>query len=249
MITNSSLNLVTMNVVIQVIFVFSTLSWNACAFVPNGIDLKGNPFGTQKVLVMLLEWSDQVSKTKPTVDQYDEMWNGQGISDNIPSGSIANWTRSNSYGKFSVEATVIDWFPTDNTESYYANGQRGIPYESNTINIVNAFIPLLNNLESQGFDFSPFDQNMDSVIDVVVFLHSGYSAELENTDCNTGATASDRIQSFASSALGSSVDWISTSTGYRLGSYVVASGFQGLCGATVAKIGTITHEFMHTYGR
>ena len=231
-----------------VVALISLIAVTVQAFVPNGVSLKGNPIGIHRILVMLLEWSDQVSKPKPPVADYDEMWNGKGVSTNIPAGSISNWTDVNSYGKLSIEGKVIDWYPTDNTESHYANGQQGIPYADNTVNIAAAFVPLLNHLDSQGFDFSQFDQNQDLVIDVVVFLHSGYSSELEGVDCNTGATANNRIHSFAASALGSSVDWFSPSTGYRLGSYVIASAFQGLCGSTIAKIGTITHEYMHTFG-
>ena len=224
------------------------LATTAQAFVPNGVSLNGNSVGSLRVLVVLLEWSDQVSKPKPSYTDYDETWNGQGVSTNIPAGSISNWTNANSYGKLMIEANVVDWYPTDNTEFYYANGQRGIPYDTNPINIASAFVPVLDHLDSTGFDFSPFDQNQDSVLDVVVFLHSGYSSELEGTDCNTGATTDNRIQSFAGSVLGSPVQWISARTGYRLGTYVVASGLQGTCGSTIAKIGVMTHEFLHTFG-
>ena len=100
-------------------------------------------------------------------------------------------------------------------------------------------------MDSSGFDFSRFDVNGDYVIDVTAVLHSGYAAEYGGSDCNTGATSLDRIQSFASSATYNT--WVSTS-GYSLGNFFITSGLEGLCNFVPAKVGTMIHEFLHTFG-
>lgn len=102
---------------------------------------------------------------------------------------------------------------------------------------------VLTQLEDSGFDFSPFDQDGDSLIDVVAILHSGHSAELGGVDCLTQRGQEDRIRSYATSA--DTSNWRSID-GYRLGSFVVASAFRGMCNSNMARLGVITHEFIHT---
>jgi M6 family metalloprotease-like protein len=108
-----------------------------------------------------------------------------------------------------------------------------------------AFRPLLQKMDDNGFNFNKFDQDNDGTLDMVVFLHSGYPAELQNKDCFTGATYLDRIGSFASSSFYDG--WRST-TGIQLGSYVVAAAYRGFCHSNVNRLGTIVHEFIHTFG-
>jgi M6 family metalloprotease-like protein len=199
-----------------------------------------------KVLVIPLAWSNHADRSLIDVAELRELWNGEGVSTVIPSGSIANWTTVNSHDNIQIEATVVDWIMTDNTESFYADGRSAIPSGSDsTPDISEAFTPLLKQLDSEGFDFGEFDQNFDAKIDVVVFLHSGYAAELGGADCTTGATTFDRIQSFAK---GGPIDSWESSSGIQLGSYVIASAFRGTCNSNIARLGVITHEFMHTFG-
>ena len=131
---------------------------------------------------------------------------------------------------------------TDNTESYYAaTGNKG-----RTAALQPAFVPIMDALDAKNFDFAPFDENKDLIIDLVVFMHSGYAGELGSTDCNTGATPYMRIASHATSE-DQSTAWTSKS-GYVLGSYVIVSAFRGACGANIARIGTICHEMIHPLG-
>jgi M6 family metalloprotease-like protein len=141
-----------------------------------------------------------------------------------------------------VKFTVIDSVVTDNTEAFYANPNRG-----RTEAIIPAFTPVLDALDNNGnFDFSPFDQNGDKNIDMVLFLHSGYDGVLGIVDCQSGATPDQRVASHARTAVGFD-DWKS-SNGYSLGSFVVAPAMRGACNTNINKIGVITHELVHLFG-
>jgi M6 family metalloprotease-like protein len=204
---------------------------------------------TFKVLVCMIQWKDHMNRSPlPTRDDIDLMWNGVGTSEDfIKGGSITNWTSTNSYGQVTLEATVIDWYQADETEKYYADGRSAVPNGGDTADLleIEAITPLLTKLDQDGFDFSEFDLNGDNVLDTVVFVHSGYPAELGNPDCETSAEPIDRIQSIARGS--GQVAWRGTS-GFTLGNFAIVSALSGFCNLNNARIGVTTHEFMHTVG-
>jgi M6 family metalloprotease-like protein len=207
--------------------------------------------GTLNILVLPISWADRPEdRTLPTTDELNELWNGVGVGDNYPSGSIANWTYTNSHGSLTLSVTIAPWITSDNTEVFYADGNSGRPAFTDDVNgtstnVYDAIEDALGALESQGFDFSPFDQDNDGVLDAVAVLHSGYSAEQAEIDCY-GRAPSDRIQSHRASAPASSTGW-SGPGGLRLGSYTIASTYIGVCNAKLARLGVIVHEMIHLF--
>lgn len=204
--------------------------------------------GTLNILVIPIKWSDTpADRTLPSVDALDELWNGVGVSDNIPSGSIANYTNANSHGNLKLSATVVDWIEADNTELYYAAGRSGIPNGNmpGTVQFEDVIVHALEQLDASGFDFMPFDQDNDVVIDAVAILHSGYAAELGAADCSNGRGRLDRIQSHYAKA-GTPKHF--GGYGHMLSSYIVASAFIGSCNANMARLGIIMHETIHLFG-
>jgi M6 family metalloprotease-like protein len=201
-----------------------------------------NPtLGVIKVLVILLQFTDHLDR--PLIDPlvYDEMWNSQDVSDLIPSGSVARWFQQNSYGLYEIEAHIVPWTVASNTEEYYSFGSSGLVPD-----FQQAFWPALDLLDAQGMDWSQYDLDKDGRLDAVVMLHTGYAAELKGVDCNNDREFSQRIWSHAYAD--SANTWWSKDYSYRLGGYVVSSAYRDTCGFEPARIGTMTHEFMHTLG-
>ena len=197
--------------------------------------------GFVRVMVLLVQFPDHVERSLPPVVEYEELFNGEVASDIIPTGSVAKYIEDNSYGAFRIEAEVMDWVVTDMTEEEYSFGESGV-----TVEFGQAMYPALDHLERQGFDFSRFDLNDDGMIDSIVLLHSGYAAEIGGVDCESGADVTNRIWSHA--ITNRDVNWKSKTSGIRTNSYCVSSGLQGRCGADVARLSVITHEFLHTLG-
>jgi M6 family metalloprotease-like protein len=190
-----------------------------------------------------MKWKDhqQANRKLPPKSEIDILFNADQDDALDLAGSVNTWFKTSSYGEFDVQFTVTDFVVTDNTEAFYSNPNRG-----RSLDIIPAFTPVLNALDNGGrFDFSPFDQDGDKVIDIVLFLHSGYDGVLGINDCQTGAPSTQRIASHARSA--SRLDWES-STGFALGSYVVAPAMRGACNANHNKIGVIAHEICHLFG-
>lgn len=198
--------------------------------------------GFVRVLVILVQFSDHTDRPLPPVEHYNELFNGQGRSDDIiPTGSVKSWMDYNSYGNLQFEAEVIDWTITDNTELYYSFDNSGLDVE-----LRKSMYPALDQLERDGFDFSRFDQNNDGVIDSLMLLHSGYAAEVGGEDCESGHKTQQRIWSHAIG--GRQDNWVSESSGIRANGYSVSSGLRGMCHNRLARISVITHEYIHTMG-
>lgn len=198
--------------------------------------------GTLKVLVCLLVWSDHEGQRElPPAGDYERLLNADDIDETLyPAGSINRWFETSSYGDFSIEATVVEWAVTDNTEAYYSQPNRG-----RTEALVPALDHLLERMGAQGFDFSPFDLDGDQVIDMTVFIHSGYDGANFGVD-QFGASQENRIAAHARSGVTAST-WMSPE-GYVLGPYAVASGYVGINNFETARMGIILHEMLHTFG-
>lgn len=114
-----------------------------------------------KTLVLLMRFTDHWGRALPSKDEIDRLWNSDQISETFPTGSIRRYLEQNSYGSVKVRATVADWLTTDNTELHYSfNGQSGLTRE-----FAAALLPVLRQLDDQGYDFAQHDTNGDMVID------------------------------------------------------------------------------------
>ena len=205
--------------------------------------------GTLKVLVLLTRWTDHPDTARPLIpkDDIELLFNAPANTfddDILIMGSINHYFETSSYGSMNIEATVIDWITTDNTELFYStnNGDRG----SGT-GIQDAFQTPLNTLNEQGFDFSTVDGDNDGDIDLTILLHSGYDGVRDDADCETGRLGEDRIRSHARSAALQS-NFVSSQGGKILGPYVVAPAYRGFCNGQIARLGILAHEMLHPLG-
>jgi len=195
--------------------------------------------GKLRPLVILVKFTDHADRVLPTREAVEELWNGAGISDNIPTGSIAQYYDKNSQGALAINATVFNWTFTDNTEAYYSFGKSGL-----TLDLGPAMYPALSQLDADGLDFSQFDLDGDIVIDVVIMLTSSFPAEIGGSDC---FGRSNDLRIWAHAIPPYYQDFL-TSSGYEIGSYLAASALSGTCGSTLATLGVIAHEMGHTWG-
>jgi len=206
-----------------------------------------DPDKTYHILVVLMRFADHTDRVVPTREQIEQLWNADDIDSTLyPTGSIKRYFQENSYGKFNLQATVVDWETTAETEAYYADGNSAKPQNGNPSKITEALVSILNKLEGQGLDFTLFDNDGNANMDTTVIMHTGYAAERGvKPGCNE-VPVEDRIQSFAQGYTPNF--WSSPSTGVQLGSYTTSAAFRGECNYNIARMGVIVHEFVHTLG-
>lgn len=85
------------------------------------------------------------------------------------SKTVRNYFLAVSYGKLDVMATVTDWVELPEDIDYYDEDFGNDPSE-----LVKDAVDILF---SQGFDFSPFDDNGDGLIGPVIVVHEGFGEE------------------------------------------------------------------------
>lgn len=109
------------------------------------------------------------------------------------------------------------------------------------------FKPLLDVLDSAGYDFFPLDSLQWGNFDHLVVIHSGYPADYGDPTDGCTADSKDRIwsQGIAATANG----WLSADTAYSVSTYALIGAFNGgLCEGNPVEMGLISHEYMHGFG-
>ncbi|MEX0331212.1 MAG: M6 family metalloprotease domain-containing protein [Puniceicoccaceae bacterium] len=194
--------------------------------------------GVLKNLVVLIRWSDHAGRTIPSESDIDILMNAPGGDPVLaPTGSVRDVYLENSYGTLSLESTVAVWVTSDNTETYYANGNRGL-----TSLIHAALKDALTKVDAL-IDFSEFDLDGNGLIDSITFLHSGYGAEWGGNDAY-GTNYIDRIWSHKWTISGG---WTSQE-GVAVSNYHISPAVWGTSGSAIGRIGVIAHETGHFLG-
>eukprot|EP00980_Cylindrotheca_fusiformis_P003046 scaffold713_cov131-Cylindrotheca_fusiformis.AAC.4 len=109
--------------------------------------------------------------------------------------------------------------------------------------IEDVLVPVLENAVSNGLDLSKYADEND-YLRGIAFVHSGYAAEYGQTDCETGATAMNRIISKSWGV----VEPIRGSP-YTLSTFITLSPYRLFCNLQIGGVGVHIHEWMHAkYG-
>ena len=196
---------------------------------------------TLKNLVILVRFRDHENRPLPPREDLDVLFNKVGGDKFLaPTGSIRDVYTANSYGKFFLESTIIDWLDLSRTEAYYAGGVSGV----NTDRYFQALHEALDILENRAdFAFNDFDADRDGRVDMVTLLHSGYAAEIPGKDV-TGATIKNRIWSHRW-YLPSRHFWNSAKSSLQVHQYSTSPALFALSGDEIGRIGVISHEIGH----
>jgi hypothetical protein len=98
------------------------------ARLPKQDDRRLNPtIGSNvKVLVLLVRFKDEQNTDIPPMSHFEELFNGNGRSAINPAGSVRQYLRYSSLGKYNVEFVIRDWVDLPDTEEFYAKGVSGL---------------------------------------------------------------------------------------------------------------------------
>ena len=202
-------------------------------------------FGTTKTIVILVKFSDHAGRTMPPKSDYEFLFNSnEQDEDRTPTGSVNHFMELQSLRQYSIEAHVQDWIVAPNNEEYYSYRMNGL-----TALFAKCSYEALRKMDEAGTDWSQYDRDGDGVLDSVVIMHSGFSAEGGGDDCINGKPlGAHRIWSHRT-AMGENRDaWYSKDRSVRIGSYAATSAVHGFCGHNITRIGVVGHEMLHILG-
>lgn len=135
-----------------------------------GLTTKKFPsIGNQKVLVILVEFSNSKFTVENPVAFYKDMLNKEGFNEYGATGSAFDYFNINSSGKFLPEFDVYGPVQLPHPDSYYG-GNDVMGNEANNYQmIIDACLQLDDEI-----DFSQYDRNEDGYIDNVYVFYAGY---------------------------------------------------------------------------
>jgi M6 family metalloprotease-like protein len=213
-------------------------------------------------LVLLVQFPEDANRTLPS----------RGYFEALCHGDMAAYLRQQSYGRYQVQhCDVRDWRMAPYAASVYARGVANL--RGNTA-AADVFRPVLEQWWQwdSGYkrneskrddddvirDWTIYDANRDGILDAVLVWHSGYGAEYtdDDNDCNVPLHY-NRIHSQGhahDNSTATSINIVSPfsstddATSIRLSGYAMASAWDGLCTTRPAKMGVMTHEWLHILG-
>jgi M6 family metalloprotease-like protein len=213
-------------------------------------------------LVLLVQFPEDVNATLPSRDYFEALCHGD----------MAAYLRQQSYGRYQVQhCDVRDWRMAPYAASVYA---RGVANLRGPTAAAEVFRPVLeqwwqwdsgynwnetsNKHDNTIRDWTIYDANRDGILDAVLVWHSGYGAEYTDDDNECGVPPYyNRIHSQGhahDNSTATSINIVSPlsstddATSIRLSGYAMASAWDGLCTTRPAKMGVMTHEWLHILG-
>lgn len=193
--------------------------------------LAGPTSGSFKPLILLVRFTDHLERDLPPREHFQTMCEDQ----------IKPYFVEQSYGQYNIECDVKDWMDTDNTEAFYSAGNSN--WQGSDL-AASFFVPVLNQLDASGIDWTPYDVDFDGNLDAVLVIHSGFAAEQGNgAECGLP----DPLSRIHSQGHAASQAWTSASFTTYLSGYAIAPAFDRMCPGRPASMGTMTHEWIHTF--
>ena len=186
--------------------------------------------GNKKFLVVLVEFADVPFK-KANAD-FDKMMNQTGYSAYGATGSVADYYKDQSSGKFNPIFDVVGPVKVSKDMEYYGKHQ-GSSHDANPGQMVKEAV---DSIYKKGLvKFSDYDNDSDGIVDNIYVFYAGYS--------EASGGGAKTIWPHAS--------WVNSATEYDgvyIGSYACGSELKGNSGESMDGIGTFCHEFGHVLG-
>lgn len=184
--------------------------------------------GDRKVLVVLVQFKD-VTFSKSRND-FDNMFNQQGYSEDGAKGSVRDFYDYVSYSKLRMHSDIIGPFNLEHPMAYYG-GNASLGGNDN-----NAYAMFRETVEMvrHSVNLADYDQDNDGFVDNIHIIFAGYGEE--------AGASSDAIWSHESSFSPVTVD------GVRINRYSCAPELRGNRGNGISRIGPHCHEIGHALG-
>ena len=195
--------------------------------------------GTQRGLVILLEYQDVKFVTPNPQETFTRFFNEEGYSEGGMTGSVRDYFKKQSYGKLTINFDVVGPFTVSENMAYYGkhytddNGK-----EHNDTHPALMVAEVVDAAYKAGVDFSKYDWDNDGEVDQVFVIYAGY-AEAQGA-------AAETIWPHEWSL--SAENATRKHNGVTINTYGCSAELMGKSGSIMDGIGTACHEFSHCLG-
>lgn len=214
--------------------------------------------GEHKFLVLLIEFSD-VFFTYSN-DDFSQMLNKQGYDKGTSIGSARDYFMDNSVNakgesQFTPVFDVVGPIRVDKARKYYgAPSTNLVGSSTNDAHVGLLLLEACRKLDSQGFDFSKYDEDGDGYLDNMFFYFAGGGQAEHAGEDTIWPNKWDMLSYWYYTEDHSYPYYYNTHKeeftfdGKRLYGYACSNELKGSSGSTMCGIGTFCHEFSHTLG-
>lgn len=192
-------------------------------------------------LVIMVEFSDRTFSTDDAKEQWEDILNKEGYSDNGAAGSVHDYFYAQSDGLFDLKFDVIGPVKMENSCYYYGQNGRGNDIDVNMGELVaDACLAIADEV-----DFSDYDWDGDGSVDQVFILYAGWGEHYTGNNENLIWPHEYYLSAYSGyypSGLMIGGVWIDQ--------YACGNELDGLeeQGYGLSGLGTFCHEFSHCLG-
>lgn len=187
--------------------------------------------GKKKGLVILVEFSDKSFAMANNLTRYKRILNEEGYNEGNFRGSVSDYFKAQSYGKFEIDFDVVGPYKLNHNYAFYGkndyNGDDMYP-DSMVVEAVTAADPVVN--------FKDYDWDGDGEVDQVFVVYAGKG----EADGGSSSTIWPHMYWL------SMTDAALTLDGVRIDTYACANELDQF--NNIEGIGAFCHEFSHCLG-
>lgn len=195
--------------------------------------------GSRKGLVILVNFSDVKLKPTSSLSFYDAMMNKPGFSQNGHIGSVNDYFKAQSYGKFDLTFDIVGPVTVSNTMAYYGQNDRNGEdmYAATMVSeACKQAAPYVN--------FKDYDWDGDGAVDQVYVIYAGYG---ESNNASPSTIWPHEWTLTEAMHFGDG-DGPLKLGGVTIDTYACSNELDGTYGSVNAGIGNVCHEFSHCMG-
>ena len=196
--------------------------------------------GKKKAIMILVNFKDKSFQSSHDNALFNRIANEEGFSEGDFKGSMADYFKAQSRGKFELDFDIVGPVTVTNKYSYYGeNDDAG--YDKYVGEMVCEAVKLAKNKVQ---DWAPYDWDNDGYVDQVYLVYAGKGAADGGADDTIWPHAYDL---YNANLDGDGTGPVKVGTNLWVNSYACGQELDGIYG-TINGIGTMCHEYSHCLG-
>ena len=188
--------------------------------------------GKKKGLVILMQYADVKFKEGHTQVLFKDIFNKEGYKDNGFTGSVSDYFKAQSYGKFTIDFDVVGPYTAKFNQKYYG-GNNSNGRDVNPTALIEEGVKAAD----AEVNFKDYDWDGDGEVEQVFVLYAGYGPNFGGNEDNIWPHESRLYR-----------DTPLILDGVKVDTYACSCEMFGESGDIIDGIGTACHEFSHCLG-
>ena len=196
--------------------------------------------GNKKAIMILVNFNDVKYEASHTNALFQKIANQENYTEGKFKGSMADYFKAQSRGKFTLDFDVVGPVTVSNKQSYYGSNDSG----GNDMHPGEMVVEAVTLAKNQISDWTPYDWDNDGYVDQVYVVYAGKGEADGGAETTIWPHAYDLS---SSKAYGDGSGPVTVGTNLKVNSYACGPELNGQTG-DITGIGVMCHEYSHCLG-